>query len=108
MNILCEEDCGPVAHDAGQPSGGMATTTFEMFFEQMKNLSENHTEVISGFLFACFSLIVASTAVDSGIHCSQSMDSNAKIGAGTFKFHVSGEEGMERRYGMVWVWIVSF
>ena len=31
-------------------------------FEQMKNLSENHTEVISGFLFACFSLIVASTA----------------------------------------------
>ena len=61
MNILCEEDCGPVAHEAGQPSGDMAKTRFELFFEQMKNLSENHTEVISGFLFACFSLIMAST-----------------------------------------------
>jgi hypothetical protein len=28
----------------------------------MKNLSENHAEVISGFLFACFSLLMASTA----------------------------------------------
>lgn len=28
----------------------------------MKNLSENHAEVISGFLFACFSLFMASTA----------------------------------------------
>ena len=31
-------------------------------FEKMKNLSENHAEVISGFLFACFSLLMASTA----------------------------------------------
>ena len=35
----------------------------------------------------------------NGIHCSQSIDSNAKIHAGTFKFHVPEEEGMERRYG---------